>query len=481
MAHFFFGGGKPSKPKSDEASDLDDEKNDEIETPKQYAKEKAVKVKNDENEESETQMNTRLNAMMFHVSNDSVDSYKQENTSLDLLGRLYYDDYDSDSVSSASELPSPIASPSISTLDHLKVKSLSNTNINAAFRAQTSPLVSRSSSSSRLSNLNTRPQLPHLKSLERGISFDTSTHDHHKTYTCKLKHPQFKFRRNNKLFLVGFNNDQESLKAIEWLFDEMVINGDTLIILQVLDEKRFDHIDKSKAKKILNSIETLNSHKKKVAVVFETAIGKPQKLLKKAIEEYGPAMMVVGTHHYDDRNTRKSFLSKSSISKHFLECALVPVIVVKPSYQYVEILTNPIALESYFQDWLAEIDLYPTYNPNKKKKHKFLSPSSSRSGSSTNLPAQERQLNTLSPTNTLQGHKHSNSNSQVYSKNIKPPSSSHPDKPSEPEDRGRKSEKPASDSDEFDFTPYNKSRSTSRSNSRSNSSSRLSRFFGKLD
>ena len=80
----------------------------------------------------------------------------------------------------------------------------------------------------------------------RGISFDTSPHGHQKSYTLKAKHPLFKFRRTNKTFLVGYNDDLESTKAIEWLFDEMIINGDTIVVLQVLDEKQHVSIDKSK-------------------------------------------------------------------------------------------------------------------------------------------------------------------------------------------------------------------------------------------
>ena len=52
--------------------------------------------------DDETVRNTKLNAELFHTSNDSVELYRQENNSSDLLGRLYYDDYDSDSMTSPS-------------------------------------------------------------------------------------------------------------------------------------------------------------------------------------------------------------------------------------------------------------------------------------------------------------------------------------------------------------------------------------------
>ncbi|ODV76735.1 uncharacterized protein CANTADRAFT_38510, partial [Suhomyces tanzawaensis NRRL Y-17324] len=312
-------------------------------------------------DDPETEHNTQLNAMLYRTSSETVDLYKQENNSSDLLGRLYYDDYDSESGADT-----PLIGSSTPNL-----------------------LSSRSSSSTNL----VRPPLSRLRSLERGVSFDTSTDDHRRSFTIKVKHPHFKFRRNNKTYLSGFNNDQESIRAIEWLFDEMVIHGDTIIVLQVLDEKHHDRIDKIQANKALNRIELLNTHFKKVQIVFEVVIGKPQKLLKKAIDEYNPQMMCIGTHHANP-DYHKSFLSKASISKHFLECALVPVIIVKPTYHHVEYLEHPIDSEDYFLHLTLAIDT--TIMPREKSKRMLklnpLSPSTSRQSSYTNLSslAQER-------------------------------------------------------------------------------------------
>lgn len=487
------------KPKAEEQ-----ENDDEDRPKKQYAKEK-VGVKSltstDPEGETETQVNTRLNALIYHVNDESVDMYKQENDRSDLLGRLYYDDYDSDSSFVPDAVQSPLVSPAasqVSTNDYFSSK------INAAFRGDTPSSsavnLDRTSSSSSLlldsqssASSRTRPHIAHIKSFERGISFDTSTNSSRRSLTLKLKHPKFKFRRNNKTFLTGFNSDQESLKAIEWLFDEMIVNGDTLIILQVLDEKKFDSIDRTAANKNLNKIEALNAHFKKISLVFEIVIGKPQKLLKKAIEEYSPAMMIVGTHHYTEgSNQHKGFLSKASISKHFLECALVPVIVVKPSYQYNETLLHPIDSEDYFQKWIGDVDLSGTYSKDKHKRRNrlttVLSQTSSRNGSSTNLSALEREKckPSVSPSRIA------TPNSQSYSHTLHIQLPGHrsltPKTTNESigEDRGRKSTKSKTkhddDLDGFKFfTGGSRSRSTSRSRSRSRSRSvndRLTRLFG---
>ena len=77
--------------------------------------------------------------------------------------------------------------------------------------------------------------------------------------------------------------------------------------------------------------------------------------------------------------------------KHFLECALVPVIVVKPTWRYVEQLEHPIDSETYFHDWIVSIDIDGSYR--KKKKKGFLSPSLSH----TSLASASERGRNLAP------------------------------------------------------------------------------------
>lgn len=340
--------------------------------------------------EDETNQNTKLNALLYHTSEDSVELYKLQNNSSDLLGRLYYDDYDSESIISplSSGQVTPL-SPVPSGTMPLSIPSLDLVYITNAAAS------SRSSSQTRLPSQQSRPGLPRLQSFERGISFDIPDVKSKKSLIVKVKHPQFKFRRNNKTFLVGFNDDFESSKAIEWLFDEMVIHGDTVVIFQVLNEKYHQEIDKVKANLNLENFEQLNCHNKKVSIIFETVIGKAQKKLKKAIDEYSPSVMIIGTHEGNKDHHHRTIL-KSSLSKHFLECALVPVIVVKPSYTYIEELKAPIDSELYFQNWMKNIS-EQCYNHLSEQQHhhrkgisRILSPSPSRSSSYKDLVSEER-------------------------------------------------------------------------------------------
>ncbi|KAI5967878.1 hypothetical protein CANMA_002646 [Candida margitis] len=402
----------------------------------------------DDKGESETARNTRLNASLYHTSDESIQQYRQQNDSTDLLGRLYYDDFDSNSNLLSPELLSPAASlphsPIISPMPtggggagnggddefYLGTSSTSPTLKNAILNSH---LSSSSTSLSSLPKLalskNNRPNL------SRGVSFDTGDGGPKKSFTLKIKHPEYKFRRNNKTWLVGFNNDVESTKAVEWLFDEMVIHGDTIVVLQVLNEKKYTSIDKKQANANLSTFEQLNVHFKKVALLFEVVIGKPEKSLKQAIKEYAPSMMVIGTRHFSERDHHshhRGFLSKSSLSKHFLECALVPVIIVKPTYNYIENLSHPIDSEQYFANWLkrtskdhemSDDQLLQSNQQNSnhssslhRKVNSFLSPTSSRNSSYTNLVNEERGRSSLqNPVQKLANESRSRSTSRTRS------------------------------------------------------------------
>lgn len=382
------GAGPPISPqrkhKSGGADDPPDE--DDAGPKKTYEKEKAPeKPAIEEPEETETQVNTRLNALLFGNSDESPDLYKSENSLLDLLGRLYYDEYDSDSTASPCQSPHPQKSDTS----------------NSSLSVQSAKLPPRGK----------RPVAQRSKSFEKGILFDTLSDTHHMAVTYKLKHPQFKFRRNNKTFLIGFNNDIESLRAVEWVFQELVVNGDTVIVLQVLDDKVYKLVDRSLAKQVLDKLERLNTHFKKISLVYEAVIGKPQKLLAQAVEEYKPAMMIVGTHDYEKalpvhlnssinlasqshpmhtNAKHRGFLSKGSVSKYFLQFALVPCIVVKPFVYNTDVLEKPIDGENYFKDWIASTDV--TEKTKKKSKNIFanaLSPLLSRNNSLSDLTAED--------------------------------------------------------------------------------------------
>lgn len=423
--------------KGDTEADSLLEENDDIEGVKKvYSKEKAplndgfeIQL-GDSEAETETYINTKLNALLYHTSDDSIDRYKSENTQSDLLDRLYYDDYDPSnrlavaSLSSLVPVSLPLRSGITSPRQKQDLVALRSENHSplvdlSTLASESGPMFEVGDAAAQASGVsldrilgdsllggNKKPVRP-LFALQ--VSFDTLSDFHHQAITLKAKHPEFKFRRNNKCFLIGFNNDSESFKAVEWAFLEMVVHGDTIIVLHVLDSKTVKKLDRAIAEATFEKIKSLNTHRRKISIVFESVIGQPQRLLKQAISEYKPAMMIVGTSHYGQALAPTShgnsstnlhqqasrlhvpFFSKVSISKYFLQFALVPVILVKPFYEIHELLDRPINGEKYFLQWLAGIDVSHTYEKKKKKFLAMRSPSGSRNSSHTSLVDLEAQ------------------------------------------------------------------------------------------
>ncbi|CAH6722516.1 hypothetical protein CLIB1444_10S00188 [[Candida] jaroonii] len=325
---------------------------------------KFKKLRNRDQFDPETSKNTKLNSLIYHTSDDTVDLYTRENDSSDLIGRIYYDDFDSDSVTSplVSVTNTPLLSPKFSALSgssHVDYFSLSSSRLPSSTNLHTIGSATNLKASMSQTSIDDK--------FKNGISFDITGASDKKSLTLKVKHPKFKFRRNNKTFLCGYNDDLESLKAIKWLFDEMIIHGDTIVILQVLDEKLHNKIDKKVVNKNLFKIEELNIHNKKISIVFEVDIGKPQKLLQRAIDEYKPQMMCIGSHHEDEQQHHKSIFSKTTLGSYFLQYALVPVVIVKPKYNHITILNNEIDSIDYFKNWLNNIDISETYSKKKKR------------------------------------------------------------------------------------------------------------------
>lgn len=350
---------------------------------KEPKKEKKVtKVKNKDKLDPETSKNTHINSLLYHTSDDTIDMYTRENNSSDLLGRIYYDDFDSDSIVSpgSSVTNTPLLSPTISAVSNDYFSKANGIGLGSFARIPSATNIKS------LGSLTASEE-----KFRTGISFDVSGDTTKKSLTLKVKHPKFKFRRNNKTFLTGYNKDHESLRAIKWLFDEIIIHGDTIVVLQVLDEKKYREINKKQAHTNLQNIEELNSHHKKISIVYEIAIGKPQKLLEKAIDEFKPQIMCIGTHQEEEQH--KSIFAKTTISKFFLQYALVPVVVVKPTYSHIEILEKPIDSIDYFKSWLIQI----TDGANKDKKKR---PANSRGNSDDRGRSFEQLKVHLSPTNS---------------------------------------------------------------------------------
>lgn len=308
--------------------------------PREAKKEQYVKSKIPQFMDPETKSNTQINALMY----DTNSSTSQE---------------DQEDLKSKSAIEFSNGRKSTSPSSDLGNASGPRSHYFASKLA----VGSASSPSARgLPNDKSAPKPIRPQALKRGVSFDTcSSENRQQSLTLKKKHPDFCFRRNNKTFLAGLKYTKNSMRALEWVIEEMAVDGDTVVVLHVLHEKANTHIDKKRASREMKMLESLNKSGKKISIIYEVAIGRPRFQLKLAIEEYCPSMMVIGSSENEGKsnflyNFTHGSLSRPSFRRYFLEYGMVPVIIVKLNYHLQQPLRKPIDSPYYFQEWLKSID-----------------------------------------------------------------------------------------------------------------------------
>lgn len=88
-----------------------------------------------------------------------------------------------------------------------------------------------------------RPRSPeHKRSFEKKrVSFSTLANGQANliSLTLRTKHEAYKYSRRSRSFIIGYNDDEYSKSAMEWLLDTMVDDGDEIVALRVIDPSKF--------------------------------------------------------------------------------------------------------------------------------------------------------------------------------------------------------------------------------------------------
>ncbi|KAE9966817.1 hypothetical protein BLS_006790 [Venturia inaequalis] len=176
------------------------------------------------------------------------------------------------------------------------------------------------------------------------VSFDTfekldkkdETGSEPPSFTLNQKHKDYEYNKRSRTFLCGLDSNDYSEYALEWLIDELVDDGDEIVCLRVVDpEIAKTSLPETKyreeAEKIMKGMEGKNHENKAVNFILEFSIGKVEKVIKKMIEFYEPAILIVGTRGRSLGGFQG--LLPGSVSKFCLQNSPVPVIVVRPNMQ----------------------------------------------------------------------------------------------------------------------------------------------------
>ncbi|KAI8879883.1 adenine nucleotide alpha hydrolases-like protein [Backusella circina FSU 941] len=175
----------------------------------------------------------------------------------------------------------------------------------------------------------------------RGVSFDTMTDQDQPDYSFTLrgKIQGYQRTRRSRTFLVATDLANYSDYALNWAIEELMDDGDEIVVLRVLtldlnDGRpnlramlRHEELQsKERASAVMSKIMAAGGPEKKISAVIEFVIGKVQETIQNMISVYQPSMLIVGTRGMSE--LKGMFIN--SVSKYCLQHSPVPVVVVRP-------------------------------------------------------------------------------------------------------------------------------------------------------
>ncbi|KAH6616286.1 hypothetical protein C7974DRAFT_41809 [Boeremia exigua] len=173
------------------------------------------------------------------------------------------------------------------------------------------------------------------------VSFDTfdkpADFIEESSFTLIAKHKDYEYTKRSRTFLCGFDENEYSTYALQWLIDELVDDGDEIVCLRVVEKEDTIAGDRSvetgrykrEADATMQDIQARNRENKAINLILEFSVGKVNKVIDDMINLYEPAILVVGTRGKSLGGFQG--LLPGSVSKYCLQHSPVPVIVVRPS------------------------------------------------------------------------------------------------------------------------------------------------------
>ncbi|KAH7380790.1 hypothetical protein BKA66DRAFT_465467 [Pyrenochaeta sp. MPI-SDFR-AT-0127] len=173
------------------------------------------------------------------------------------------------------------------------------------------------------------------------VSFDTfdkpADFIEESSFTLIAKHKDYEYTKRSRTFLCGFDENEYSVYALQWLINELVDDGDEIVCLRVVEKEDSIAGDRSvetgryrtEAESTMRDIQSRNHDNKAINLILEFSIGKVNKVIDDMINLYEPAILVVGTRGKSLGGFQG--LLPGSVSKYCLQHSPVPVIVVRPT------------------------------------------------------------------------------------------------------------------------------------------------------
>lgn len=262
-----------------------------------------------------TLSNTNSNSMLFRrmSSVSSGSDYKSEcDTPRPKLN--------SRNLSTTSTLSSLSLSPRTSGLDNTPFrKRISFDTISTA------PAAAPTTSAFKFS----RPSFSSSSS-SSGLLGRSKDAEEYNSFSVSCKHENHKTSYWSRSFLCSMSSVNNSRRALKWLVQNVMENGDELICLKVEhDENNEAAHYQHEAEDIMNTVVKTVDPNLEISITVEVAVGSIKNVVKKTMLLYQPALVVVGTNAKTYSNVMR-YMTRKTLSNYLLNHSPVPVIVVLP-------------------------------------------------------------------------------------------------------------------------------------------------------
>lgn len=123
------------------------------------------------------------------------------------------------------------------------------------------------------------------------VSFDTFDRPadfiEESSFTLIAKHKDYEYTKRSRTFLCGFDENEYSVYALQWLINELVDDGDEIVCLRVVEKEDAIAGDRSvesgryrtEAEATMRDIQSRNHDNKAINLILEFSIGKVNKVI----------------------------------------------------------------------------------------------------------------------------------------------------------------------------------------------------------
>jgi hypothetical protein len=107
------------------------------------------------------------------------------------------------------------------------------------------------------------------------------------SFTLIAKHKDYEYTKRSRTFLCGFDENEYSTYALQWLINELVDDGDEIVCLRVVEKEDAIAGDRSvetgryrtEADATMKDIQQRNHENKAINVILEFSVGKVNKII----------------------------------------------------------------------------------------------------------------------------------------------------------------------------------------------------------